>query len=311
MSHILVLNFSNMGDILMTIPVIDSFAQQHPDVRLTVVSRAGAKPVFALLPANVSFVIADLNGEHHGWKGMNLLGRRLLALQPTHIADLHDSLKTKYLRMRFALAGQNVKKIRKERHTRKRLLQMDTKATQTCFIEKYADVFRRLGYKDFHPHFKSIFSVGGANLATILPKFDASLYQKRNWVAVAPFANHDEQIFSLGLMEEFIGQLSARTDVNIFLLGGQKESSTLAAWAERYPCVEVMSDQLHGLIEKAALISHCSVMVCVDPTDIHLASLVAVPVICIRKDTHLTDGSQSFSILQPKEIMTRIDQYLH
>ena len=79
----------------MTVPVIESFARQHPDVRVTVCSRAWAKPIFNLLPKNVSFIVARLNDEHRGLKGMNLLGRRLLALQPTHIADLHDVIRTK------------------------------------------------------------------------------------------------------------------------------------------------------------------------------------------------------------------------
>ena len=52
MTHVIVLRFSAMGDVLMTLPVIDSFARQHPDVRVTVVSRPWAQPLFSLLSMN-------------------------------------------------------------------------------------------------------------------------------------------------------------------------------------------------------------------------------------------------------------------
>ena len=64
MTHIIVLRFSAMGDVLMTVPVIDSLARQYPDVRITVVSRPWAKPIFELLPKNVKFVGVDLHGEY-------------------------------------------------------------------------------------------------------------------------------------------------------------------------------------------------------------------------------------------------------
>ena len=291
MTHILVLRFSAIGDVLMTVPVVDSFARQHPEVRLTVVSRAWAKPIFALLPSNVNFVVADLKGEHHGWKGLNLLGRRLLGLQPSHVADLHDVLRTKWLRMRFKLAGRTVKKIWKDRQSRRQFIQSNVKTPQKSVFEKYADVFRRLGYPDFHMDFTSLFPKGGADLATTLPHFDLSLRPEQNWIAVAPFATYAGKIYPLELMEQVVCQLSARPDVRVFLFGaGQKETDVLETWAARYPHVESMAGQLKGFAEEAALISHCRVMLAMDSANMHLASLVNVPVVSIWGATHPLGG---------------------
>ena len=164
MTHVIALRFSAMGDVLMTIPVIDSFARQHPDVRVTVVSRPWAQPLFSLLPSNVVFMAADLKGEHAGYHGLNLLARRLFALQPTHIADLHDVLRTKWLRMRLHIAGHHVAHIRKDRRARKTFLSAEVKVPQTSMFEKYVDVFRRLGFDDWSLDFKSLYPQEGADL---------------------------------------------------------------------------------------------------------------------------------------------------
>ena len=51
--HILVIRFSAMGDVAMTVPVIYSLAKQYPHVRITVLSRSFARPFFENLAPNV------------------------------------------------------------------------------------------------------------------------------------------------------------------------------------------------------------------------------------------------------------------
>lgn len=84
--HILVIRFSAMGDVAMTVPVIYSLAKQYPHVRITVLSRSFARPFFENLAPNVGFMEADLKGEYKGVKGLNALYRRLIAKQFTAIA---------------------------------------------------------------------------------------------------------------------------------------------------------------------------------------------------------------------------------
>ena len=90
--HILVIRFSALGDVAMVVPVVYSLAMQYPDIRITVLSRPFARPLFDDLAPNVSFMAADLKGEYHGVRGLNSLYRRLVAKQFTHVADLHSVL---------------------------------------------------------------------------------------------------------------------------------------------------------------------------------------------------------------------------
>ena len=280
-----------MGDVLMTIPVIDSFARQYPDVRITVVSRPWARPIFDLLPSNVSFLGVDFRGVHSGYHGLNLLGRRLLGLQPTHIADLHDVLRTKWLRLRFNMAGLKVAHIKKDRCARKAFIKAKEKKQQKTSFEKYVDVFHRLGFNDFQLDFRSLFAKGGADLATTLPLFNIAARPEPYWIGVAPFAAHEGKIYPMEQMKKVIQQLAANANNRIFLFGaGKKENDVLEEWATHFANVENLTGKLQNIGEELALISRFNVMLTMDSGNMHLASLAAVPVVSIWGATHPFGG---------------------
>lgn len=78
---ILIIRFSALGDVAMTVPVIHSLAVQYPQHEITVLSRSVWQPLFQELPENVSFVGADLTGKHKGFWGLNSLYSELKAMQ--------------------------------------------------------------------------------------------------------------------------------------------------------------------------------------------------------------------------------------
>lgn len=141
----------------MLVPVVSSLARQYPDLRITVLSRPFARPFFEGLAPNVGFMGADLQGEYRGVTGLNALYRRLIAKNFTAIADMHNILSSRYLRIRFNLSRFRVEHI--DRHVserRKLTAQKDKQLRQlpTAF-ENYTDVLSRLGYPvkvDFIPY---------------------------------------------------------------------------------------------------------------------------------------------------------------
>ena len=44
--HILIIRFSALGDIAMTVPVVYALAKEYPDVRVTMLSQPFARPLF-------------------------------------------------------------------------------------------------------------------------------------------------------------------------------------------------------------------------------------------------------------------------
>ena len=165
--HILIIRFSALGDVAMAVPVVYSLAKQYPDVRITMLSRPFARPLFENLAPNVNFMEADLKVEYHGIKGMNALYRRLTAKQFTHIADLHSVLRSEYLRMRFNLGSYRVEHINKNRKARRRLTSQNNKqlVQLPTSIQNYLDVFARLGFP-VELQFNSIFDTQNSELRT-------------------------------------------------------------------------------------------------------------------------------------------------
>ena len=88
--HILIIRFSAIGDVAMTVPVVYSLATQYPNIRITVLSKPFAKAFFEDLASNVSFMEADIKKEYSNIKGLNALYRRLVAKNFTAIADFLD-----------------------------------------------------------------------------------------------------------------------------------------------------------------------------------------------------------------------------
>lgn len=73
MARILIIRFSALGDVAMTVPVVHSLAAEYPQHEIIVLSRTALQPLFLKLPENVSFYGADLSGKHKGLRGLNSL----------------------------------------------------------------------------------------------------------------------------------------------------------------------------------------------------------------------------------------------
>ena len=221
MARILIIRFSALGDVAMTIPVIHSLAVQYPQHEITVLSRAVWQPLFQGLPANVGFVGADLTGKHKGLWGLNSLYSELKAMHFDYIADFHHVLRSKYLCLRFRLANKPVASICKGRAGKKKLVRRHDKVmeNQKSSFRRYADVLEKLGLPVLL-NFSSIYGEGKGDFAEIEPVTGPKEDQK--WIGIAPFAKHAGKIYPLELQEQVIAHFAANPKVNVFLFGGGK-----------------------------------------------------------------------------------------
>jgi len=287
--HILVIRFSSLGDVAMMVPVVYSLAMQYPDVRITVLSRAYARPFFDDLAPNVNFMEADVKGEYHGVRGLNSLYRRLVAKQFTHIADLHNVLRSEYLRLRFNMGRFRVEHINKHRRQRRRLVARKKKIVKplpTSF-ENYLKVFSQLGFPIDKITFTSIFPHEGGNL-NMLP---AAIGPKRSWeqwIGIAPFAAHQGKVYPPEKMQQVISQLASRyPKARFFLFGrGQQEEETFPKWVQQLPQCLYVGQHLETMHQELILMSHLDVMLSMDSANMHMASLTGTPVVSVWGATH-------------------------
>jgi ADP-heptose:LPS heptosyltransferase len=286
--HILIIRFSALGDVAMLVPVVSSLARQYPHLRITVLSRPFARALFEDLAPNVGFMGADLKGEYSGMRGLNALYRRLVAKNFTAIADMHNILRSGWLRMRFNLALYRVEHINKHRQERKQLTAESGKQLHqlpTSF-QNYADVLCRLGYP-IEMDFTSMFPPAGGNLR-LLPETIGEKKAFQQWVGIAPFAAHKGKIYPTDKMEQVVAETIRRhPSCRIFLFGGGKEEhAVLDAWAQRYPNAVNASTLLGSLQQELILMSHLDVMVSMDSANMHLAAICGTRVVSVWGATH-------------------------
>ena len=278
MKKLLIIRFSALGDIAMTVPVVHDLAVQYPDLEITMLSREMARPLFERLPDNVHFFAADLKGQHKGLLGLCRLWRDAHLNDFDYIADFHDVLRSWWLRTEGCLHRKKVAKIDKGRKGKKALTRQKSKVfeQQTTSFERYAKVLEQLGFP-----VKSQFV-----------KLDYSDLRERQkaanetWIGIAPFAKHPAKVYPLDKIEEVIKALSQGENTTIFIFGGgEEEKRQIVELCTKYPHVQPAQSQ-QGLKGELALMSQLDLMLSMDSANMHLASLVGTRVVSIWGGTH-------------------------
>ncbi len=291
-----------MGDVAMTVPVLRALVLQHPDVKITIVSRPFFQPFFEGIP-NVNFFGVDLKERHKGFFGLFRLFSDLRKLNIDLVADLHNVLRSKVVRTLFALSGKKVASTDKGRAEKKELTSLTNKvfAPLKPMIERHVDTFKQLGFSiDLaNPKFpeKAILSEEIISIIEI---------KTQNWIGIAPFAQYESKVYPLDLMQDVIDCLSANKNQKIFLFGGgEKEIQLLNQLQNNHENVIIVAGKLSFEAE-IQLISNLDIMLSMDSGNSHIEAMLGVKVITLWGATHPFAGFKPFN--QPDDFCLTADR---
>lgn len=267
MTLILAYRFSAFGDVAMTVPVIKEFLEQNPEVEIVMASRKMFKDLFNDIPRLI-FLGVDFN-EYKGLTGLRKLHKEIISqYKIDFVADLHDIIRTKILNFFFKASGIKVSRINKERAEKKILT--DTKNLNKKALkkntERYADVFRNLGFK-----------------VTLSHRLKSNVQEKKG-IGFAPFAQHKGKMLPLEKSYELARILSKKYKI-YFFGGGKEETSILKKWEEQLPNTQCLAGTL-SLNEELEKIAHLEAMISMDSANMHLASIVGTRCLSIWMQTH-------------------------
>ena len=291
--HIIVFRLSAMGDVAMTVPVVRAVVSQHPNVKVTVVSRPFFKPIFDI--PNVDFFAFDAKGRHKGIIGLFKLYSDLKALKPTAFADLHNVLRSKIVSSLFQISGIKSVAFDKDREAKKALTRSENKIFKPLksVFEKHVEVFQKLGYKvDLtNPVFPNL-----KPLPSDILQFTGE--KSQNWIGIAPFAQHQSKVYPHHLLQQVINQIS-KEPIKIFLFGsGASEIVILEKLKSDNSNVQIVAGKL-TLAQELNLISHLDLMLSMDSANAHMAANFGIPVLTLWGATHPFAGFMPFN--QPIE----------
>ncbi|MDR3024135.1 MAG: glycosyltransferase family 9 protein [Chryseobacterium sp.] len=291
MTKILAYRFSAFGDVAMTVPVFREFLEQNPGVEIIMVSRKNFEALFAGVP-NVTFKGIDLD-DYKGLFGLRKLSNELIReFNPDCIANLHDVIRTKVLDRIYRRKGLKVFKIDKGKEEKEHLTDVWNleKVQLKKTVERYADVFRKMGFKVELSH-------------QLRP---ASEHQ--SGIGFAPFAQHKGKMLPLEKSYELVRILAQKHTV-YFFGGGKKETETLERWESEIPNTKNLAGKLN-LTEELNHIAGLELMISMDSANMHLASLVGTRCVSIWGATHpyagfLGFGQSEEDVVQVKDLTCR------
>lgn len=295
--HILVARLSAMGDVAMLPHALRALKEAYPEVKITVATRKLFEPFFEGLDVDIFPVEKS---DYDGWDNALATSKKMKALGIDAFADTHGVWRTMFVRTWLWLHGVRtacIDKGRIEKWFRVGYCSSNAVPLKHTVV-RYCDVFRDLGFRFDDPA-----------PAIKIDRPNPLGEKVGRWVGFAPFSAHQGKTYPAGLREEAVKLLAERHERLFIHSGGGSEAEFAHAMEALYPNVTAVAGKVKGLGEEMNLISNLDCVVSMDSLVMHLASLVATPVVSVWGATHpelgfLGYGCSADGILQ-EEIKCR------
>lgn len=305
MKHLLVIRNSSMGDVALTVPSVKALLDAYPDVRVTFVSQREFAPFYEGVD-RLYFYGADFKSEHKGFFGIMKLAFRLMKMgRVDAVLDLHSVIRSWLITAPFLIAGTPVFRINKGRKDKKAITRKHRKVFKRLrpAYKRYADVIRRAGYA---------VSMGKGPWIDA-QNFPYNFFQDKlllpkgqKWIGIAPFAQHKGKMWPENKSELLIQELAEGGHTVFLFGGGQGEKLKLERWASRFQGVYSLAEKF-PLGAELAVMQNLDVMVTMDSSNLHMASLVGTPVVSIWGSTHSYAGFEPLG--KNKHLKVEIDPH--
>lgn len=290
--HLLIIRTSAMGDVAMLPHAIRALKARYPALKVTVATQPLFKCFFKGL--DVDFLDVDVRGVHHPMRKMWSLADEMRRRGVDAVADVHGVLRSRIFTCAMRLHGIAVARIDKGRKEKEAFIENAgcEMAPLRHTVLRYCDVIRRLGFEFDDP--KPVERQSRPN-----PFGD----KQGVWVGFAPFSAQPGKTYPEDLSREAVRLLAGRYE-RVFIHSGGGEEQRFAEEMERqYPNVTALYGKVR-LDREIDLIANLDCVVSMDSLVMHLASLVATPVVSVWGATHpslgfLGYGAPMEGILQP------------
>ena len=205
--RVLVTRFSAMGDVAMVASVLRELSEQHKHIELIVVTRLQFKAFFEGIP-NLIFHPIFPDEQHKGPKGLWRLFGELKHYEIDYVADLHNNIRSRILSLFFKTAGFPLAILDKARHSKKELTRRKHKIFKPLrpTVERYADVFRQLGFPIKLSHKLRKQS------RKIPQQYEQVLLDNKIHIGIAPFAQHPYKVWGIKHWDHIFNQFNAQRE---------------------------------------------------------------------------------------------------
>ncbi len=294
-----------MGDVAMTVPVLLSLIRHNPSLKILVLTRPFFAPIFKDIP-NTEVFSADLKKDYKGISGLYRLSKQLRLHKFIGVADLHNVLRTKILRIFFSGSGIPFIQLDKGRKEKRKLTRWKRKELRPLKSthERYADVFRKMGFTlELAPQDVLNQRKISEDTRNFLPAGGLKL------IGIAPFAAFQGKMYPPELMEAALEKLNNTKQYKIILFGGGvEETEILERMDNEYTNCYSVAGRL-SFEQELELISRLDLMVSMDSGNGHLAAMFGVPTLTLWGNTHPYAGFTPFAQPSSHQILADRDSF--
>ena len=279
----LVIRLSSVGDIVLSSPLLRSLHRHFPDCQIDFL----VKSEYADLVRHNVHVARVLEFPAHGTLGDVIRMRRTVRKSGYDlIIDIHDSLRSRLI----AAGARDLCRVNKRKIARTLLVlfKIDCYARfggSPGVAERYLETVSRYGVRADAGELE-LFFPQGSNRAAEAVLASEGIPPDARLIGVCPTSRHANKIWPLERFAEAAGRLAAARSAPVVIFGAMEERERCNAVADRIvrTCPGVRAVSLAGrisLLETAAAMDRCSIVLTNDSGLMHIASARSVPVVAI------------------------------
>jgi heptosyltransferase-2 len=270
--NILAVRFSSIGDVLLTTPLLRAIRHHHPESAITVLTKAAYAPLLSHNPHLTRVLSVESQGS------LRHLAAELRVARYTDLLDLHDSLRSRLLRILVPGHWTSYPKHRAARalliHGKRNLYRNWKPVAERYFAAaQHLDVKPDGGPPEFFLAAKARQEIDEWLTA-------AGLAQDRSMIAVAPGAAHATKRWPLRHWQALIDRIIAQGH-DVVVVGGAADQSLATALTLRGSSRVISAAGRFGLQGTGALIQRSAALVSGDTGVMHMATGVGTPVVAL------------------------------
>jgi ADP-heptose:LPS heptosyltransferase len=291
---ILVIDFGQLGDVVLSLPALRAIRAQFPRAQITIaIGKPGAE-VINLSGYGDDTIVVDRVALRDGFKPVSLfrvfeLVKDVRRRKFDFVIDLHSLSETNLLGF---LSGAP-KRLYSRRHGRSLEYlanfhprpPAESEDSQRHLIDRYLDVLIPLGVQDADrvPRLRTR-KADDLVVDQILSK--ARVAPGTPLVGLFPGAGHPGRRWPLQKFSELADYLMRNDDVRVLVFAGPEEQALVSEMRAMFPPRTLILDHL-TISELAAALARLAVFVCNDTGPMHNATAVGTPVVVLLdRPTH-------------------------
>jgi len=280
----------------MVSPVLKELLENNKNYKISLLTNFQFFPFFRAFNG-VNLIPFDKKKQHKGLLGMFRLFKEIKKLDLDYVVDLHEVLRTNFLKAVLKVPFYQIDKGRDEKQN---LVSGKIFAPLKSTHQRYRDVFEKIGISIKPLSKTQIHRVDISDLK-LIPKNNKLL------IGIAPFAAHKGKEYPIAQMEEVIKEINK--DFNVILFGGgKKEEFILDDLAGKHSNVINIANKF-SLDQEMDVISNLSIMLSMDSANGHIAALMGIKVLTIWGVTHPFAGFSPYGQTDKNNILVNRLQF--